>query len=41
MLKRLRRWFKTLTDILFGIEFLLVQIFLIYHLIRALFFHRP
>jgi hypothetical protein len=31
-------WFETTKDVLFGIEFLLVQVYLIYHLVRALFF---
>jgi len=32
-------WFHTAEDVLFSIEFLLVQLFLIYHLIQALFFN--
>src|SRR5215475_4408244 len=31
-------WLETIKEALFGIEFLLVQVFLIYHLVRALFF---
>ena len=30
-------WFQAAVDILFAVEFLLVQIYLIWHLIRALF----
>jgi hypothetical protein len=32
------RWFRNTEDILFGVEFLLVQLFLIYHLVRVLFY---
>lgn len=32
------QWFRAAEDILFSIEFVLVQLFLIYHLVRALFF---
>ena len=32
-------WFITSVEVLFAIEFLLVQVYLIWHLIRALFFH--
>jgi hypothetical protein len=32
------QWFHTAEDVLFSIEFLVVQLFLIYHLVRALFF---
>ncbi len=31
-------WFETSKDVLFAVEFLLVQVYLIYHLVRALFF---
>jgi hypothetical protein len=30
-------WFQTSVEVLFAIEFLLVQLYLIWHLIRALF----
>lgn len=30
-------WFPAATDALFKLEFLLVQVFLVYHLVRALF----
>ncbi len=30
-------WFERIKDFLFALEFLLVQIFLIYHLVKALF----
>ena len=33
-------WFGSAENVLFGVEFLLVQIYLIYHLVRALFFRR-
>ena len=33
-------WFETAKDVLFAVEFLLVQIYLIYHIVRALFFPR-
>jgi hypothetical protein len=33
----LGHWFEVAQNILFGLEFLLVQIFLIYHLVRTLF----
>ena len=32
------RWFRSTQDVLFGLEFLIVQVFLIVHLVRALFF---
>jgi len=34
------RWFHFAEYVLFSIEFLLVQLFLIFHLVRALFFPR-
>ena len=34
-------WFEATKDVLFGIEFLLVQVYLIYHLVRALFLGLP
>jgi hypothetical protein len=30
-------WFERIKDFLFALEFLLVQVFLIYHLVKALF----
>lgn len=30
-------WFASITDALFKLEFVLVQLYLVYHLIRALF----
>lgn len=36
----LGQWFETTQNVLFGIEFLLVQVYLIYHLVRALFLRK-
>jgi hypothetical protein len=38
MLDQYTRWFHNTQDVLFGLEFLIVQVFLIVHLVRALFF---
>jgi len=37
----LGQWFETIQNVLFGIEILLLQIYLIYHLVRTLFFRGP
>jgi len=34
----LRQWFENIQHILFGIEFLLIQIYVIVHLVKTLFF---
>jgi hypothetical protein len=34
-------WFQTAQDILFGLEFLIVQVWLIVHMVRALFLSPP
>jgi hypothetical protein len=37
MVSHLGHWIEVAKDVLFGLEFLLVQVYLIYHIIRALF----
>jgi hypothetical protein len=37
MFSHFGQWCKTAQDILFAVEFLIVQVFLIFHMIRTLF----
>lgn len=38
MFSHFGHWFHTAQDILFALEFLIVQVFLIVHMVRTLFF---
>ena len=38
MFSHFGQWFHTAQDVLFAVEFLIVQVFLIVHMVRTLFF---